>query len=629
MMDPEALSDRLRVVTAAKFDKYQRLRTGKQACAFWDFIVLTATDADQAESYTKQLETKVANKEIPNVKYYVFPDPKGPKIGNGGATMFALTELERLHSEAVLDNAKVLLIHAGGYSKRLPNVSVTGKIFAALPFGDPVFTMLEMKLASYIDFPEKMAPGVFVTCADDIELLDCEGDLDFRAPGFTALGHPSTLEIGTTHGVFVLDEVAKQDAVKKSNSPCILGGCTRFLHKPSIEKMQDMGAPVAALDNQVYTDSAYYCNRATSKMLQSFYEENYPLQVEIDAYGDFLQALGPESSEEYTRDDKNVISSDDGLAAMRLKLYHYLKDIPLNVILCNVSKFYHIGTIPEYAFHYCADQDFKSEMGCAMEAFVAVRGDAPERAETLSNYCAIHSVLSPDTHIGSNAVVEYSDLGYSVVVGAGSVISNATIEDPCCIPPNTFLHTTITKDGYVTIVYGTKEDLKAGAKHDDIDSKLTFCNVSCGEAFKRMGCDKKDFWDPITMSKKKCTLWNARIFPVFPTERASINYAIRMASAAASGGNDTLQPSIAELPRLDMEGILKSKDLSSILATRDALRLKIVAGRTETPKRLPETATMTDNIITAVLAAGLAISVVVSLNHNSGGRLLSFLFPST
>lgn len=29
----------------------------------------------------------------------------------------------------------VLLIHAGGFSKRLPNVSVIGKIFAVVPLG--------------------------------------------------------------------------------------------------------------------------------------------------------------------------------------------------------------------------------------------------------------------------------------------------------------------------------------------------------------------------------------------------------------------------------------------------------------------------------------------------------------
>lgn len=73
--------------------------------------------------------------------------------------MFALAKLEEICPDD-LDKSKVLLIHAGGFSKRLPNVSVTGKIFAALPFGEPIYTMLEMKLASYIEFPSRMAPGV-------------------------------------------------------------------------------------------------------------------------------------------------------------------------------------------------------------------------------------------------------------------------------------------------------------------------------------------------------------------------------------------------------------------------------------------------------------------------------------
>ena len=32
-------------------------------------------------------------------------------------------------------SAKVMLIHAGGYSQRLPNLSVLGKIFLTLPCG--------------------------------------------------------------------------------------------------------------------------------------------------------------------------------------------------------------------------------------------------------------------------------------------------------------------------------------------------------------------------------------------------------------------------------------------------------------------------------------------------------------
>jgi hypothetical protein len=38
-------------------------------------------------------------------------------------------------------------------------------------------SMLEMKFMLFIDFPKKMHGGVFLTCADDIELFESEGTL--------------------------------------------------------------------------------------------------------------------------------------------------------------------------------------------------------------------------------------------------------------------------------------------------------------------------------------------------------------------------------------------------------------------------------------------------------------------
>lgn len=32
------------------------------------------------------------------------------------------------------------------------------------------------------------------------------GEWDFTAPGFTAIAHPAPVDIGTTHGVFLLDD---------------------------------------------------------------------------------------------------------------------------------------------------------------------------------------------------------------------------------------------------------------------------------------------------------------------------------------------------------------------------------------------------------------------------------------
>lgn len=45
-------------------------------------------------------------------------------------------------------------------------------------------------------------------------------------------------------------------------------------------------------DHFVYTDSAFWFDAETREILLALYEDLAPVTVEIDAYGDFLQALG-------------------------------------------------------------------------------------------------------------------------------------------------------------------------------------------------------------------------------------------------------------------------------------------------------------------------------------------------
>eukprot|EP00039_Didymoeca_costata_P004650 m.75247 g.75247 ORF g.75247 m.75247 type:complete len:428 (+) comp12491_c0_seq2:22-1305(+) len=415
----DALSDRLQECRTKMFAKFDRLRKhgSTEDIPFWDVIVLTATDEAQADSYQKQLEIKQKAKEIPTARYHVFSDPPGPKIGNGGATMYALSKLEDIYG-ASLDEYKVLLIHAGGFSKRLPIVSVIGKIFAALPFGDPVYTMLETKLATYIDFPSKMKPGVFLTCADDIELLDPAGELDFTKGGFTALGHPSSLEIGTTHGVFVLDH----PLISNEETPCQFAECARFLHKPSIATMKEQKAEIG--DGMVLTDSAFFFDRATTKLLLEFYTQNNPILCEIDAYGDFLQALGPKSTHEYTGNNANVISETNTLSETRLKLYEHLKGTRLNVIACHISKFYHIGTVPEYLHHFTDDLDFERELGCGRKTVSAVA--IPSGTSNI-----IHSVVKEKVELGNNTVIEFSEVESECHVGSQCLLSCVSLLVKC------------------------------------------------------------------------------------------------------------------------------------------------------------------------------------------------------
>ena len=82
---------------------------------------------------------------------------------------------------------------------KLPN-------FLVSPAGDPPYQMLELQLAMFIEFPQRMNPGIFVAASDTLEVFNSEGDWSFTKPGFTALAHPSPIHIGTTHGVFVLSD---------------------------------------------------------------------------------------------------------------------------------------------------------------------------------------------------------------------------------------------------------------------------------------------------------------------------------------------------------------------------------------------------------------------------------------
>uniref|UniRef100_A0A8B9QVP3 GDP-fucose pyrophosphorylase domain-containing protein n=1 Tax=Anas platyrhynchos TaxID=8839 RepID=A0A8B9QVP3_ANAPL len=100
---------------------------------FWDLVAITAADAEQERAFRRQLAAKLARGELPRgVRYHVFVDPPGHKIGNGGSTLHVLQCLENLYGDK-WTSFIVLLIHSGGYSQRLPNASALGKIFTALP----------------------------------------------------------------------------------------------------------------------------------------------------------------------------------------------------------------------------------------------------------------------------------------------------------------------------------------------------------------------------------------------------------------------------------------------------------------------------------------------------------------
>lgn len=485
----------LQEATQRRLRRFSELR-GKPVAAgeFWDIVAITAADEKQELAYKQQLSEKLKKKELPlGVQYLVFVDPAGAKIGNGGSTLCALRCLEKLYGDQ-WNSFTILLIHSGGYSQRLPNASALGKIFTALPFGSPIYQMLELKLAMYIDFPSHMNPGILVTCADDIELYSIgESEfIRFDKPGFTALAHPSSLTVGTTHGVFVLEPFNRLE-YRDLEYRC----CHRFLHKPSIEMMykfdavcrpgnfsqQDFGGgdtPSLKLDPEyVYTDSVFYMDHKTAKKLLAFYEKIDTLNCEIDAYGDFLQALGPGATVEYTRNTSNVTKEESELVDMRQRIFHLLKGTPLNVIVLNNSKFYHIGTTKEYLFHFTSDSSLKSELGLQSIAF-SIFPAIPEYSGNKS--CIIQSILDSRCSLAPGSVVEYSRLGPDVSVGENCIISGSHIITRAVLPAYSFVCSLSLKINghikYSTMACGVQDNLKKNVKTLSDVKSLQFFGVS-------------------------------------------------------------------------------------------------------------------------------------------------------
>src|ERR1035441_8846556 len=100
------------------------LRRGAGSC-WWNAVILTASSPRQADSYRQEIELRKEQGRLPaGVLYLVVPDPRGDRIGSGGATLNALRSLAASVSGSYTCDAwgrrnRVLLIHSGGDSRKL------------------------------------------------------------------------------------------------------------------------------------------------------------------------------------------------------------------------------------------------------------------------------------------------------------------------------------------------------------------------------------------------------------------------------------------------------------------------------------------------------------------------------
>ncbi|MGA2977846.1 MAG: L-fucokinase [Spirochaetia bacterium] len=189
-----------------------------------DTCIITASDERQASVFRTLLERRVQRDLYPReVDFRVFSDPPAGRAGSGGGTIWALVSLlreEGLDLTARQDLAlaqkafdhlarrRILVIHAGGESRRLPAYVPEGKLFAPVPVPSSSFlppVVLDLELSLFLKYPWREGE-LLVTSGD--ALVDFNTDLlnlpDAPMCGFAA---PDSFERGSRHGVFSFDSI--------------------------------------------------------------------------------------------------------------------------------------------------------------------------------------------------------------------------------------------------------------------------------------------------------------------------------------------------------------------------------------------------------------------------------------
>ena len=175
---------------------------------WWSAVIITAGSKAQAELYRQQMRQRSDRGYLPrNVAWLVVSDPEGRHIGSGGATIRALQALGK-RDPAWWTQNRVLVVHAGGESRRLPEYGLTGKLFGILPVRTPWgenSTVFDETLALSTLWLERFVSGLVVSSGDVVLTFDAAG-LEWDRPGVAGAAIRQPIEIGTRHGIYVLDE---------------------------------------------------------------------------------------------------------------------------------------------------------------------------------------------------------------------------------------------------------------------------------------------------------------------------------------------------------------------------------------------------------------------------------------
>lgn len=410
----------------------------------WDYIILTASNEAQANAYRQQIAIRRAKNLLPaRTHYAVLPDPDGLRVGSGGATLNALRYV--CTQEGTFAGKRILCIHSGGDSKRVPQYSACGKLFSPVPRELPNgrrSTLFDEFIIGMSGVPSRIRDGMLVL-SGDVLLLFNPLQIDAPASGAAAISFKEDVETGKNHGVFQMDEQ---------------GNVGEFLHKQTVETLTSRGAVNAQgkvdIDTGAVLFSAdlladLYTLVDTPAKFAAFVND----RARLSFYGDFLYPLASRSTLEQFYREKPDGSFTEELHACRTAVWQVLRKYRMRLLRLAPASFIHFGTTHE----------LRTLMTDGVSAYSFLDWKKCVSACCSSaNYALNNAMVEEGCCIHDDCYLEDSHVMGSAIIGSGTVLSHVTVSGKN-IPANVVLHSLkLTVERFLSVIRrgGTIEEAK-------------------------------------------------------------------------------------------------------------------------------------------------------------------------
>lgn len=419
------------------YDAYLRSLT-KQSFPKWDYIILTASNEEQANTYKAQIEVRKASGKLPRTTHYaVLPDPDGKRVGSGGATFNAIKYVMEREEIKTFKNKRVLVIHSGGDSKRVPQYSACGKLFSPVPRELPDgrrSTLFDEFIIGMSGVPSRIKDGLMVL-SGDVMLLFNPLQIDFSGDGAAAISMKEDVNTGKNHGVFLSDKDGK---------------VLSFLHKMSEPTLREVGAVNEQNNVNIDTGAVIMGSSMVDDLYslidcKSKFDSMVNETVRISFYADFIYPLAENSTlEKYYLETPEGEFSEE-LRECRTLIWNTLRKYRMKMLSLSPAQFIHFGTTAELLRLVTEEIDDFKFLGWAKKVLT--------NKDNSTDFASNNSYVSGKAVIGKNVYIEDSEIGDGTVIGDNCVISNMALCGQT-IENNTVLHGIRLKNGkFVTRKY--------------------------------------------------------------------------------------------------------------------------------------------------------------------------------